>query len=129
MLPLSLLPLAAVSPLAAGQAPSKAEALMDKIERSVALPAEAGPMQSYGRNYSFAEPDKVIATYLQPSPPSPPDESCEELLADFTTQPCSKEDVERMNSSERQRRATETPAGTRRWFANPDELPEVSDGG
>lgn len=108
---------------------SRERAVMDAIERSIALPRQARPLAAYGRNYAWADATHVIATYILPSPPSEPGEGCALMTDDFRTRPCTPEENADMARQEARLRAAETPAGQRRWFARPNDLPSMMDGG
>jgi hypothetical protein len=111
-------------------APSREATLMDEIERSVVLPKSAEPLSAYGRNYAFADQGRVVvATYLIPSPPIPVGKRCQVMLANGSLRPCTKEQIAEQVSSDARAAAAETPAGRRRWFRTPNDLPYISDGG
>ena len=105
---------------------------MDEIERTIVLPKGANPFNSYGRNYAFAAPDKVVATYLSPLPAmdlSKPG-SCQMLmLPKFTPRSCTKAEIGKQMAQNARTLAKQTPAGKRRWFSNASLLPGISDGG
>jgi len=102
---------------------------MDEIERSVVLPKSAKPLSAYGRNYAFLGQGIVVATYLIPSPPIPVDGGCEMMLENLSSRPCTKEEIAEQVASNARAAAAETPAGKRRWFRTPNDLPDISDGG
>lgn len=125
-LPFVLLLATAASPIP----PTPRErAVMDAIERIVVLPPRARPLAAYGRNYAWADATHVVATYLLPSPPSPPTEGCAVMIEDFRTRPCSRREIADIARRDAESRAAETPAGQRRWFAKPGDLPFIFDGG
>lgn len=109
--------------------PSREQGVMDAIERSIVLPQKAWPFAAYGRNYAWSDATHVVATYILPSLPSVPREGCDLLTDDFKTRPCTPEENAEMDRQETQFRTAETPAGQRRWFAKPIDLPSMSDGG
>ena len=102
---------------------------MNEIERLVVLPKGADSMSAYGRNYAFSDRGKVVAIYLKPFPLPKIDEGCEEMLENFSSRPCTKEEVAEGMASDARAAAAQTPAGERRWFGKASELPFVSDGG
>ncbi|WP_426259814.1 hypothetical protein [Sphingomonas sp. DC1100-1] len=109
--------------------PSREQAVMDAIERSIVLPQKAWPFAAYGRNYAWSDTTHVVATYILPSLPSDPREGCDLLTDDFKTRPCTPEKNAEMDRQETQFLTAETPAGNRRWFAQPIDLPSIDDGG
>lgn len=72
--------------------PSREQAVMDAIERSIVLPQKAWPFAAYGRNYAWSDATHVVATYILPSLPSDPREGCDLLTDDFKTRPCTPEE-------------------------------------
>ena len=125
------LPILALLATAAAPVPPSARerAVMDAIERSIVLPQKAWPFAAYGRNYAWSDTTHVVATYILPSLPSDPREGCDLLTDDFKTRPCTPEENAEMDRQETQFLTAETPAGHRRWFAQPIDLPSMSDGG
>ena len=105
--------------------PSREEVLMDEIERKVVLPTDAQPLESYGRNYTFSNNRNVVATYLIPLAPPLRGEGCEMMLENFSSRPCTKEEVSEGATA----KDIETVAGKRRWFKSSNNLPFISDGG
>ena len=124
------LPILALLATAAAPVPptSRERAVMDAIERSIVLPATARPLAAYGRNYAWADPTHVVATYLLPRLSSPPAEQCR-VMQDSVMRPCPGRDISDIARQEAEARAAETPAGHRRWFARPGEWPTIFDGG
>jgi hypothetical protein len=93
--------------------------LTDRIEDRVKLPAGAMRLSSYARYYAFDEHGLVTGIYVPGYQPPNPHDTCEELLADFTSRavPCpTKIDDKRLL------------AGQRAWVER-DSLPLVLDGG
>ncbi|CAM3163961.1 hypothetical protein [Sphingomonas zeae] len=109
--------------------PARQQALMNEIEGIVVLPQGARPLASYGRNYALSGPDKVVATYLLPSPSIDFSQGCEEMLADFSSRPCAKGEIKAQVRLDARRKAAETPAGKRRWHQSAKALPRINDGG
>lgn len=102
---------------------------MDEIERKVRLPAKAEPLNAYGRYYAFGHKGKVEARYLLPPEPLTPDPlpagwGCEEMVMlgnELTSRevPCGPDpDMSHF-----------LKAGQRRWFADPEAIPMIFDGG
>ena len=103
---------------------------MDEIERQVRLPADARPLDEYGRYYAFAgKRRRVEAVYMLPPEPATPDPrpadwGCEEVVlrkGELATReiPCPPDpDLSRY-----------LRAGQRRWFADRKAFPVVYDGG
>ena len=113
------LPLMLLFPVTAAgcaRAPSVHDALMDEIERTVVLPQGARSLDAYGRNYAPSGRDKVTAVYLVPSPPLNVDQGCDVMLENFSSRPCTKQEVAQTAASAARASASETPAGKRRWF-------------
>lgn len=102
---------------------------MNAIEGIVVLPQGAEPLASYGRNYALSGPDKVVATYLLPSPSIDFSQECEVILADFSSRPCTKSAIKAQVRLDAGRKAAETPAGKRRWHQSAKALPRINDGG
>ena len=101
------------------------DAIMDEIEKTVILPARAGPFSAYGRNYAFDGLNRVIAVYFIPE--SAFDESTSCVLG--TGAPCPKAERDRLTRESAVRRASMAIAGGRRWFENTNDLPNINDGG
>lgn len=123
--------LTALMALTASQAPQRSDqdALMDEIERKVRLPAEAEPLDAYGRYYAFSGRRRVEARYLLPPEPETPDPlpadwGCEEVVAlgnEIETReiPCPPDrDLSHF-----------LRAGQRRWVAHRKAIPMIFDGG
>jgi hypothetical protein len=102
---------------------------MDEIERAVILPKGAQSLAAYGRNYAFSGPNKVVATYLIPSPPLDMREGCEVALKDFKSRPCTKKELEKLARTDALSVAAQTPAGKKRWYNDYRSLPYIDDGG
>jgi hypothetical protein len=51
------------------------------------------------------------------------------MLENFSLRPCTKEEMADHVASNARAAAAETPAGKRRWFRTPNDLPYISDGG
>ncbi|MEP7006194.1 MAG: hypothetical protein ABI810_09435 [Sphingomonas bacterium] len=102
---------------------------MNEIERAVVLPKDAAPLDSYGRNYTFSGPEKVVATYLIPPRLPELDEGCEVMLENLDSRPCTKKEIDEASASEARNASAQTAAGKRRWYKGPDYLPSISDGG
>lgn len=105
--------------------PSRQDVLMDEIERKVVLPKNAQPLASYARYYAFSNKSNVIAAYLIPLAPPIPGEDCEEMLENFGSRPCTKEEVAEGTTS----KDTENVAGKRHWLGSNRNLPSMGDGG
>lgn len=103
--------------------------VMDEIERAIVMPDGAEPLSAYGRSYAYDGPNKVMAIYLIPQPPSDPDTGCEVMTSDLGSRPCTAEEVENSIDSEREYDLAQVPAGERRWLSSVDALPLVNDGG
>lgn len=102
---------------------------MNEIERAVVLPKDARPLNSYGRNYAFSGPKKIVATYLIPLGPKS-DEGCEVVLEkNLESRPCTKKETDDASAAEARTAAAQTAAGKRRWYKKPDDLPFILDGG
>lgn len=125
-----VLPILALLATAAAPVPPtpRERAVMDAIERSIVLPAKARLLAAYGRNYAWADRTHVVATYLLPRPSSPPAEQCR-VMQDSVMRPCSSREIADIARQEAEARAAETPAGHRRWFARPRDMPMIFDGG
>jgi hypothetical protein len=102
---------------------------MDEIERSVVLPKGANSLAAYGRNYAFADRGRVVASYLVPLPLPNFDDGCEEMLENFSSRPCTQEEVAEGAASNARAAAARTAAGKRRWLRKPMDLPHIGDGG
>lgn len=107
------------------RAPSRQDVLMEEIERKVVLPKNAQPLASYARYYAFSNKSDVVAAYLIPLAPLMPGEGCEEMLENFGSRPCTKEEVAEGTIS----KDTENVAGKRHWLRNTRNLPSMGDGG
>lgn len=106
--------LSACSQLAA----SRHEALMDRIDGALVLPAKARPLREYARYYA-QRPDGKIAVFLTAytyAGPRPADYGCSEMLVNGASNevPCDP--------------ITEPQAGERHWI-DIERMPEASDGG
>ena len=107
--------------LAACATPEQAERdrLIDRIEGRVKLPDGARRLSSYARYYAIEDGGLVKGIYVPGYQRPDPHDTCEELLADFTTRtvPCPPEmDENRLL------------AGQRAWV-EPMKLPLIADGG
>ncbi|MFD0847047.1 hypothetical protein [Sphingosinicella xenopeptidilytica] len=102
---------------------------MDEIERPVVLPKNAETLDKYGRNYAPDVGGKILATYIIPISPLGMDTGCDVMLENFASRPCAKEEIEEASRMEAKIVDAQTPAGKRRWFRNPRELPYINDGG
>ena len=52
------------------------EALMQRIESRVQMPAGAKPLEAYDRYYRWSGPNEVVAGFVIPYPPADPDQGC-----------------------------------------------------
>ena len=107
--------------LAACATPEQAERdrLIDRIEGRVNLPDGAKRLSSYARYYAIEDDGLVKGIYVPGYQALDPDDTCEELPADFTshTVPCPTEMSE-----------NRLLAGQRAWVEH-TKLPFVLDGG
>ena len=110
---------------------SQRERLANEIERAIILPTGASPLNAYGRNYAFSGRDKVVGIYLLPLPPSGLDKpgSCEILLPDLRSRPCTKSEIKDQLGAEARAISAQTRAGKRRWYGRVEDLPFINDGG
>ncbi|WP_152608676.1 hypothetical protein [Croceibacterium mercuriale] len=100
----------------AGCVPNQAtsqERLMDEIESSIALPAEALPLRSYARYYTQYQGSVLGAYTTQVEEPRPADYGCEELRSDGSSKAVGC------------RAIANVPLGQRRWVEF-DDYPAVS---
>jgi hypothetical protein len=97
------------------------EALMERIEAQVRLPAGARQLHEYARYYALRENGHVEGVYRIPRGQPRPDESCEELMPNFTSVEVPCPDTEGA--------LPEVPAGERLWVDDYRNLPFISDGG
>jgi hypothetical protein len=127
----SLILAALLLPACTPAAPAGAheQALMDEIEASIHLPADARPLSAYGRSYSYASGGRVEAVYLIPSSPPPPNDGCDVMTADLKSRPCTASEISDAKARDVEYRASHVPAGERRWMKNHRQLPGIFDGG
>jgi hypothetical protein len=94
--------------------------LTDRIESLVKMPVGARPLASYARTYSFSDGGLVVGVYARGYVAPNPDDTCEQLLEDFSSRavPCPAE-IE----------SDKLLAGQRRWVFGEDKLPSINDGG
>jgi hypothetical protein len=126
-----VLMLAALIALAAASAPGRSthEALMDEIERQVRLPAEARPLDEYGRYYFFEGKGRVRALFVHALDPrddgsSPSHLGCAEGVTirgrpALRAIPCPADPAARRYLR----------AGHRQWVAGRSAAPAIHDGG
>jgi len=106
------------------------QALMDEIERDVQMPKYARPLNAYGRSYALVGPDKVRAVYLLPLPPFPyRANQCSTITPDGKLRRCTEAEIEQGRHQDEQIANSRPAAGRQRWFDNPENLPEINDGG
>lgn len=90
------------------------EELLDRIERSVRLPAGAKPFGSYARYYAPSGRDEVVGIFILPGLDElPAGEGCEELAVNGASAPCSFEGP----------KSSTVGAGNRVWLSDYAKLP------
>tara|TARA_B100000678_G_C17986325_1_gene413108 strand:- start:119 stop:499 length:381 start_codon:yes stop_codon:yes gene_type:complete len=102
---------------------------MDRIEELVDLPDDAGPWDSYSRNYARASDGRIVAVYVTVSADLPADAGCSVMLKNFDMRPCTDEEIAEVRRMEENLKAGQAEAGSSRWFADTSDLPAVNDGG
>lgn len=107
---------------------------MDEIEATVELPENARGIEEYSRHFAY-ESDKTLvkAIFLIPDlyhlEEKPDDWGCEVMLEDFSSRPCSEEEIAEMDEMDREHGEYEGMPNSRRWHETSDDLPMWSDGG
>lgn len=97
------------------------DALMSRLEHNLRLPEGASDLREYARYYADSGNGEIAVIYLIPfGLEKGPDDSCEEMLADFSTRevPCPEFQP-----------AWAMAAGKRRWLDDYRDLPWINDGG
>lgn len=104
---------------------------MNAIERSVIMPAGAGKLDEYSRNYAIGLDGKVIAIYVTPHEPDAKGEDvgCEVMLEDLESRPCTEAEEAQLVADDQALAVTQGEAGQSRWFGDYRELPTILDGG
>lgn len=92
-------------------------ALMDKIEASVVMPAEARALDQYARYYARERDGSVRVVLMAPRPKTPSDTKCEEMGGAIV--PCEVPETSYPTMK----------AGERIWLKSSDDLPGIADGG
>ncbi len=105
--------------------PERSDPILNEIEQLIALPQDAFALEEYGRAYARSG-NKVIGHYLVPIDYGiGPNDDCEEAQADGSTIPCAAGWREQYEAQIPE----QVPAGERRWYDDPLDLPFISDGG
>jgi hypothetical protein len=110
---------------------SEQDALMNAIERSVTMPAGAGKLDDYLRNYAIGPDGKVVAIYVTPHQPpaAGEDVGCDVMLEDLESRPCTAAEEAELVADDQASAVTQGAAGQSRWFEDYRELPTILDGG
>ncbi|MBH0115214.1 hypothetical protein I5E68_19970 [Novosphingobium sp. YJ-S2-02] len=111
---------------------SEQQALMVQIESSVKLPVGASSIDQYSRNYALRPDGKVVAVFVIPPEPTWNDSEgigCDVMLEDFTSRPCTEEEIAESKQQDAATAARFGAADEARWFDDYRELPGFLDGG
>jgi hypothetical protein len=126
----SMLSLASTGANAAPLAEHKA--LMGQIESTVQLPEGARSIDQYSRNYALRADGKVVAIFVIPPEPiwnGSEGFGCEVMLEDFTSRPCTEEEIAETKQQDAVTAMRFGAADESRWFDDYRELPTILDGG
>lgn len=108
--------------------PSREQVLMEEIERTIRLPSDADPLQSYSRHYAFHSSEMVEAVYVTPYAPPDLREGMEVMTANGS-RPATPQEIAETEASDALSREQWGEAGKRYWHSTKDAFPMISDGG
>jgi 5-deoxy-D-glucuronate isomerase len=116
---------------ACSERPSDQEAVMLLLESAVDLLAGAKALDEYSRNYAVRPDGKVIGIYVTPQPAAglEGENSCEVMLEDLSSRPCTKAERAEVVNQDKAMAAMLGQADQSRWFDDYLDLPVVLDGG
>ncbi|KQM57181.1 MULTISPECIES: hypothetical protein [unclassified Sphingomonas] len=101
---------------------------MEEIERTIRLPRDADPLESYARHYAFRGLQTVEAVYVT-SYAQPNLREGMEVMTANGSRPATPREIAETEALDALSREQWGEAGKRYWHSTPDAFPMLSDGG
>lgn len=101
---------------------------MQAVETAAELPAGAGPISDYSRNYARQPDGKIIAVFVTPHD-TDKEGGCEIMLANGDARPCTEAELAEGKAFDEALSNARGEAGQSRWYDDRIDLPAMNGGG